>query len=67
MCYYNSRSDIEGETANQDLHLPIILPKIPGRFYFYFGKPIETEGISTFNNRFDLVLRNRRSGLSFSA
>lgn len=39
------RSDIEGEVANQDLHLPVILPKIPGRFYFLFGKPIETEGI----------------------
>lgn len=39
------RSDIEGEVGNQDLHLPVILPKIPGRFYFLFGKPIETEGI----------------------
>ncbi|XP_016488864.1 phytyl ester synthase 2, chloroplastic [Nicotiana tabacum] len=38
------RNDIEGEVANQDVHLPIILPKLPGRFYFYFGKPIETEG-----------------------
>lgn len=34
--------DIEGEVANQDLHLPIALPKLPGRFYYYFGKPIET-------------------------
>lgn len=40
------RNDIEGEVANQDVHLPIILPKLPGRFYFYFGKPIETEGNS---------------------
>ncbi|XP_059669940.1 phytyl ester synthase 2, chloroplastic-like isoform X2 [Cornus florida] len=38
------RTDIGGEVANQDVHLPIILPKPPGRFYFYFGKPIETEG-----------------------
>ncbi|XP_055803121.1 phytyl ester synthase 2, chloroplastic-like isoform X2 [Solanum dulcamara] len=38
------RYDTEGEVSNQDVHLPIILPKIPGRFYFYFGKPIETEG-----------------------
>ncbi|KAE9449017.1 hypothetical protein C3L33_19088, partial [Rhododendron williamsianum] len=38
------RTDIEGEVANQDVHLPIILPKLPGRFYFLFGKPIETKG-----------------------
>ncbi|KAK4483243.1 hypothetical protein RD792_010427 [Penstemon davidsonii] len=38
------RTDAIGEVANQDFHLPIVLPKIPGRFYFYFGKPIETEG-----------------------
>ncbi|KAJ4961341.1 hypothetical protein NE237_021251 [Protea cynaroides] len=38
------RTDVNGELANQDLHLPGILPKLPGRFYFLFGKPIETEG-----------------------
>ncbi|KAK4712737.1 hypothetical protein R3W88_007250 [Solanum pinnatisectum] len=38
------RYDTEGEISNQDVHLPIILPKVPGRFYFYFGKPIETAG-----------------------
>ncbi|KAL3829445.1 hypothetical protein ACJIZ3_018247 [Penstemon smallii] len=38
------RTDAIGEVANQDFHLPIVLPKIPGRFYYYFGKPIETEG-----------------------
>ncbi|XP_010315903.1 phytyl ester synthase 2, chloroplastic isoform X2 [Solanum lycopersicum] len=38
------RYDTEGEVSNQDVHLPIILPKVPGRFYFYFGKPIETAG-----------------------
>ncbi|KAL2529233.1 Esterase/lipase/thioesterase family protein [Forsythia ovata] len=37
------RSNAEGEIANQAVHLPIILPKLPGRFYFYFGKVIETE------------------------
>ncbi|KAK1394011.1 hypothetical protein POM88_013067 [Heracleum sosnowskyi] len=37
------RADSEGEIAKQDLHLPISLPKVPGRFYFLFGKPIETE------------------------
>jgi hypothetical protein len=30
--------------ANQQVYLPGILPKVPGRFYFFFGKPIETEG-----------------------
>ncbi|KAB1202858.1 hypothetical protein CJ030_MR8G024971 [Morella rubra] len=38
------RTDANGEVANQDVHLPGILPKFPGRFYYYFGKPIETEG-----------------------
>ncbi|KAK3026749.1 hypothetical protein RJ639_042202 [Escallonia herrerae] len=38
------RTDSQGEVANQDLHLPVVLPKVPGRFYYYFGKPIETEG-----------------------
>ncbi|THG11222.1 hypothetical protein TEA_015830 [Camellia sinensis var. sinensis] len=36
--------DTEGEVANQTVHLPIILPKLPRRFYYFFGKPIETEG-----------------------
>ncbi|WJX77131.1 hypothetical protein P8452_60466 [Trifolium repens] len=38
------RTDANGEVANQQVYLPGILPKVPGRFYFYFGKPIETEG-----------------------
>lgn len=38
------RSDSGGEVSNQDVHLPIILPKLPGRFYYFFGRPIETEG-----------------------
>ncbi|XP_041004198.1 acyltransferase-like protein At3g26840, chloroplastic isoform X2 [Juglans microcarpa x Juglans regia] len=38
------RTDANGDVANQDIHLPGVLPKFPGRFYFYFGKPIETEG-----------------------
>ncbi|KAH9743264.1 AB hydrolase-1 domain-containing protein [Citrus sinensis] len=37
------RTDANGEIQNQDIHLPGILPKLPGRFYYYFGKPIETE------------------------
>ncbi|XP_022740298.1 acyltransferase-like protein At3g26840, chloroplastic isoform X2 [Durio zibethinus] len=38
------RTDADGEVSNQDVHLPGVLPKLPGRFYYYFGKPIETEG-----------------------
>ncbi|XP_076930219.1 phytyl ester synthase 1, chloroplastic-like [Bidens hawaiensis] len=39
------RNDIKGEVANQDLHMPILLPKVPGRYYYLFGKPIKTEGL----------------------
>ncbi|KAK9272198.1 hypothetical protein L1049_002569 [Liquidambar formosana] len=38
------RNDVNGEVGNQDLHLPGILPKFPGRFYYLFGKPIDTDG-----------------------
>lgn len=38
------RTDKSGEVANQDFYLPGLLPKIPGRFYYLFGKPIETKG-----------------------
>ncbi|KAF6161580.1 hypothetical protein GIB67_009459, partial [Kingdonia uniflora] len=38
------RADAEGEVSKQDFHIPGVLPKLPGRFYFLFGKPIETEG-----------------------
>lgn len=38
------RTNATGEVANQDVHLPWVRPKIPGRFYYYFGKPIETAG-----------------------
>ncbi|KAI3668920.1 hypothetical protein L6452_40137 [Arctium lappa] len=38
------RSNNEGEVGNQDIHLPVMLPKLPGRLYYLFGKPIETQG-----------------------
>lgn len=38
------RHQTSGKAANTDLFLPGILPKIPGRFYYLFGKPIETKG-----------------------
>ncbi|KAL1802721.1 hypothetical protein ACET3Z_031368 [Daucus carota] len=48
------RTEMSGEIANQDLYFPGILPKIPGRFYFLFGKPIQTKGKEN-------VLKNRDS------
>ncbi|KAJ4969204.1 hypothetical protein NE237_015905 [Protea cynaroides] len=37
------RADARGEVANEDLYSPGFLPK-SGRFYYLFGKPIETKG-----------------------
>ncbi|XP_048336903.1 phytyl ester synthase 1, chloroplastic isoform X2 [Ziziphus jujuba] len=39
------RTENAGEVANQDPYLPGVLPKFPGRFYYYFGKPIETKDL----------------------
>ncbi|PIA57052.1 hypothetical protein AQUCO_00600051v1 [Aquilegia coerulea] len=38
------RADAKGEITNQDVFIPGLLPKIPGRFYYLFGKPIEMKG-----------------------
>ncbi|KAI3971846.1 hypothetical protein MKW92_028593, partial [Papaver armeniacum] len=35
----------QGEVAKQDMFVPGVLAKIPGRFYYLFGKPIETKGM----------------------
>lgn len=32
------------DVANQEIFIPGVVPKVPGRFYFLFGKPIETKG-----------------------
>ena len=37
LIHLKSRSDAGGEVANQPVHMPLILPKVPGRFYYYFG------------------------------
>ncbi|XP_039126772.1 acyltransferase-like protein At1g54570, chloroplastic isoform X2 [Dioscorea cayenensis subsp. rotundata] len=42
---------ITGESRKQDVFIPCILPKIPGRYYFLFGKPITTKGKDILNNR----------------
>jgi len=33
-----------GELQDQGMHPVVVAPKVPGRFYFIFGKPIETRG-----------------------
>ncbi|OIS95651.1 PREDICTED: acyltransferase-like protein At1g54570, chloroplastic [Nicotiana attenuata] len=38
------RADMTGEVANQTLYVPGLLPKVPGRFYYLFGKPVHTKG-----------------------
>ncbi|XP_059652712.1 phytyl ester synthase 1, chloroplastic-like isoform X2 [Cornus florida] len=38
------RAEMDGEIANQHLFFPGVLPKVPGRFYYLFGKPIQTKG-----------------------
>ncbi|KAI5676486.1 hypothetical protein M9H77_07436 [Catharanthus roseus] len=38
------RDETDGEVANQQLFFPGLLPKVPGRLYYLFGKPIETKG-----------------------
>ncbi|CAA7055458.1 unnamed protein product [Microthlaspi erraticum] len=43
------RNGEEGEVGNQDLPMPGIIPKIPRRFYVYFGKPIETKDHFVYN------------------
>uniref|UniRef100_A0A0E0JIS3 Serine aminopeptidase S33 domain-containing protein n=1 Tax=Oryza punctata TaxID=4537 RepID=A0A0E0JIS3_ORYPU len=48
------RSTVKGEEGNQVLHLPVVLPKLPGRLYYLFGKPIEMKGM-------DGVQRDRES------
>ncbi|XP_022143052.1 acyltransferase-like protein At1g54570, chloroplastic [Momordica charantia] len=42
--YSDFRGVDKGEVANQDIFFPLLLPKIPGRFYYLFGKPIVTKG-----------------------
>ncbi|CAL4963682.1 unnamed protein product [Urochloa decumbens] len=48
------RDSVKGEDGNQDVYVPALLPKVPGRFYYLFGKPIEMKGM---NN----LVRDRKS------
>ncbi|CAN8273436.1 unnamed protein product [Cochlearia groenlandica] len=36
------RGSLEGEEGNQAFHMPGVIPKWPGRYYYYFGKAIKT-------------------------
>ncbi|KAJ3669550.1 hypothetical protein LUZ60_011500 [Juncus effusus] len=47
----NIRSNVDGELSQQDLYIPGLLPKVPGRFYYLFGKPIETVGKDILKDR----------------
>lgn len=38
------RDESAGEVANQQLFIPGLLPKIPGRLYYLFGKPVSLRG-----------------------
>ena len=38
------RTDSMGDVKDQRMHPLVLAPKLPGRFYFAFGKPIETRG-----------------------
>ncbi|XP_071730602.1 phytyl ester synthase 1, chloroplastic-like [Rutidosis leptorrhynchoides] len=51
----NLREGMKGELADQPFHIPIFLPKIPGRLYFKFGKPIRTKGMENMSNDRDFL------------
>lgn len=36
--------EVQGKISEQFFYCPGFYPKVPGRFYFLFGKPMETEG-----------------------
>jgi hypothetical protein len=38
------RTESTGELKNQEMHPIVVVPKLPGRFYFIFEKPIGTRG-----------------------
>ncbi|GJZ97825.1 acyltransferase-like protein, chloroplastic, partial [Tanacetum coccineum] len=48
------RQDQEGEVAKQQPHIPFVIPKVPGRFYYLFGKPIKTKGVEKILNDKDI-------------
>ncbi|KAJ4768170.1 Esterase/lipase/thioesterase-like protein [Rhynchospora pubera] len=55
--FQNIRSNLDGEVADQEICLPFFLPKVPGRFYYLFGKPIETK-------RKEVLLQDRENAMA---
>lgn len=47
------RINADGEVSEQPMYLPGFLPKLPGRLYYHFGKPIETRGMDILKNKKD--------------
>jgi hypothetical protein len=45
-----------GELKDQGMHPVVVAPKVPGRFYFIFGKPIETRGTKSRNQSDNIIL-----------
>lgn len=48
---YACRVGVDDEISNQQLYFPGLLPKLPGRLYYLFGKPIETRGMDILKHR----------------
>ncbi|XAR54563.1 Diacylglycerol O-acyltransferase [Bertholletia excelsa] len=66
------RTELDGEVANEQLYFPGLLPKIPGRFYYLFGKPIKTKGMEvmlkdkTYAKEFYLQIKSQvQSNIEF--
>jgi hypothetical protein len=51
---FHFRDSVKGEEGYQDMYLPAIVPRVPRRFYYRFGKPIKMKGMHN-------VLRDRKS------
>ncbi|PIN16778.1 Diacylglycerol O-acyltransferase [Handroanthus impetiginosus] len=51
-------AEVKGEISNQDFFIPGFFPKLPGRFYFLFGKPMETKGKEE-------ILKNKDMAMEF--
>ncbi|XP_064947317.1 phytyl ester synthase 1, chloroplastic-like isoform X3 [Musa acuminata AAA Group] len=45
------RVGVDDEISNQQFYFPGLLPKLPGRLYYLFGKPIETRGMDILKHR----------------
>ncbi|XP_038972247.1 acyltransferase-like protein At1g54570, chloroplastic [Phoenix dactylifera] len=48
---FNENKNIRNDDRNQDIFVPFVCPKLPGRFYYLFGKPIITSGKELLKDR----------------